>query len=86
VAELGEAIDVVKKKGPEKITSDKESRAEFVKEVVDCYMYLSDVLNCYDVSAKEVTTAYNEKLQFNLKKPREYWKKGRGSERGMAKK
>jgi len=75
VGELGEVIDIIKKNHLDDISNNKSIRAEFVKEVVDCYMYLADILNCFDISAEEVSKAYFDKLNFNLKNPRKYWKK-----------
>lgn len=75
VGELGEVIDIIKKNRPDDITDDKNIRAEFIKEVVDCYMYLADILNCYGISSKEISSTYFKKLDFNLKNPRKYWRK-----------
>jgi len=74
IGELGEVIDIIKKKGPDAIYSDQEIRKEFVKEITDCYMYMADLLNCYGISADEIGKAYFDKLNYNLKNPREYWK------------
>lgn len=73
VGELGEVIDIIKKKGPDAINGDKETRSEFVKEIVDCYMYIADVLNCYGITADEIGEEYFNKLNYNLKNPRRYW-------------
>lgn len=75
VGELGEVIDIIKKRGPDMISTNKKVRAGFVKEVVDCYMYIADILNCYGITAKEIGKAYFDKLDFNLKNPRKYWRK-----------
>ena len=75
VGELGEVIDIIKKNHLDDISDDKNIRTEFVKEVVDCYMYLADVLNCFNISPEEVSKTYFDKLDFNLKNPRKYWKK-----------
>lgn len=74
ISELGEVIDIIKKKGPDAINGNKEVLPVFVKEIVDCYMYLADVLNCYGITAEEVGEEYFKKLNYNLKNPRKYWK------------
>lgn len=78
VGEVGEVIDVVKKKGHEKITSDPEVRKEMLLEVVDCYMYLADILNRYGYTAKDFSNAYKEKMEHNLRSGRKYWDKAAG--------
>lgn len=73
VGEFGEVIDIIKKKGANEIMENKEVRAEFVKELSDCYMYLADILNCYNISGEELSITYSNKVDFNLKNPRKYW-------------
>ena len=73
VGELGEVIDIIKKKN-DKITQDDKVRSEFVKEMVDCYMYMADMLNCYGITAEELSTTFREKLEYNLNNSRTYWK------------
>lgn len=68
IAEIGEVIDIVKKKGAERIMSDKHTRKEFLTEVADCYIYLADMLNRYGISAKEFSQAYVAKVDYNLKR------------------
>ncbi len=74
VGELGEVIDIIKKNRPSAIVENKNVRIEFTKEIVDCYMYLADILNCYGISSKEISDTYFKKLDFNMRSPRKYWK------------
>jgi NTP pyrophosphatase (non-canonical NTP hydrolase) len=75
VGELGEVIDILKKRKIKQILSEKKTRKEFIDEAVDCYMYLADVLNCFGVTNKEITKAYFEKIRHNMEKSRDYWEK-----------
>lgn len=68
VAEIGEVIDIVKKKGPDKIMDDPETRKHTLEEITDCYMYLADILNRYQFSAEDFSKAYFEKMDYNLKR------------------
>lgn len=66
VAEIGEVIDVIKKKGSEKIMQDPAVRNEILEEIADCFIYLCDILHGYQVSAREFSKVYQQKMQFNL--------------------
>ena len=64
--ELGEAADVIKKQGGEKIVEDKEVRNHFVEEMCDALMYFNDVMLCFDISPEELKKVYMDKHQRNL--------------------
>ena len=66
VGEIGEVIDIIKKKGVDKIMNDKSTRHEMLEEIVDCYMYLADILNRYEFSDKEFSAVYRDKMAYNL--------------------
>ncbi len=68
IGEIGEMIDVIKKKGHKSIMEDKAVRDDFVKEIVDVMSYLTSVMVCYDISAEELTTAYEEKHKYNMRR------------------
>jgi len=68
IGEIGEVIDVIKKKGVEKIMGNKDTRQEMLEEIIDCYMYLADILNRYKYTPEEFTKKYFEKMHFNLKR------------------
>lgn len=75
VGEVGEVIDIVKKKGHEQIANNPEVRQEMLLEITDCYMYLADILNRYGYTAEEFAAAYKGKMDMNLQKGRSYWDK-----------
>ena len=62
VGEVGEVIDIVKKKGPKKIMNDKKTRAEMLEEIVDCYFYLADIINRYEFTPEEFSEMYLNKM------------------------
>jgi NTP pyrophosphatase (non-canonical NTP hydrolase) len=66
VGEIGEVIDIIKKKGVDKIMNDKSTRHEMLKEITDCYMYLADILNRYEFTDEEFSEVYRDKMKFNL--------------------
>lgn len=68
IGEIGEVIDIVKKHGDVKASSDIELRKELVEELADVLMYYNDVLLCYGISADELKRAYSEKFQKNMKR------------------
>jgi len=68
VGEIGEVIDIIKKKGTDKIMNDESTRLEMLKEIADCYMYLADILNRYEFTAEEFSKIYQAKMNYNLKR------------------
>ena len=68
VGEIGEVIDIIKKKGTDKIMNDESTRLEMLKEIADCYMYLADILNRYKFTAEEFSNVYRDKMNYNLKR------------------
>ena len=66
--EIGEVIDIVKKHGGEKASSDRDLRRELVEELADVLMYYNDVLLCYGISAEELKNSYTEKFEKNMKR------------------
>ena len=66
IGEIGEVIDIIKKKGHEAIMQDAEIRARFVEEMTDVLMYYGDVMLCFDISQEELKQAYTEKFQRNM--------------------
>ena len=47
VGEIGEVIDIIKKRGDGEIMDNPETRRHFIEEMADVHMYLLDVLLCY---------------------------------------
>ena len=71
LAELGEAIQVVKRHPAEEITKPGEVRHDFVEELADVIMYFNDVLLCYDIAPEEFAQIYRNKHARNMTR----WKK-----------
>ena len=75
IGEMGEVIDIFKKRGVDQVMQDEETRTHFVEEMVDVFMYLADVLNCTGVTAEEFADVYERKHAYNMK--RDYVKANR---------
>ena len=72
IAEAGEAAQVIKKYGDEAILHDGIVRQEFIEEMTDVAMYLTEVLLNYNVSAREYTEIYRAKHARNMHRWDEY--------------
>lgn len=68
IGEIGEVIDIVKKNGDEKASTDEELRKHLVEEMADVLMYYNDVLLCYGITEDELKQAYVEKFEHNMKR------------------
>lgn len=68
IGEIGEVIDIVKKRGGEVACRDPELRKDLVEELADVLMYYCDVLNCYGITEEELKAAYTEKFERNMKR------------------
>ena len=68
VGEIGEVIDIVKKNGGNKASSDAELRKDLVEELADVLMYYNDVLLCYGITADELKQAYTAKFETNMER------------------
>ena len=66
--ELGEVVDIIKKNSCEDILNNDEVREHFIEEICDVFMYLNDVLLCYNVSPKEIEKIYTEKHRRNMER------------------
>ena len=66
IGEIGEVIDIVKKHGGTKASTDKELRKDLVEEMADVLMYYNDVMLCYGITADELKQAYTEKFERNM--------------------
>ena len=71
LAELGEAIQVVKRHPPQTIMTQEKTRHDFVEELADVLMYFNDILLCYDIAPEEFEAVYRAKHQRNMTR----WKK-----------
>lgn len=68
IGEIGEVIDIVKKHGGTKASTDKELRKELIEELADVLMYYNDVLLCYETTADELKQVYEHKFNTNMKR------------------
>ena len=68
VGEIGEVIDIVKKHGGQKASSDPELRARLVEEMADVLMYYGDTMLCFNITEEELKNAYTEKFRRNMKR------------------
>lgn len=66
--EVGEAADIIKKKGDSQIMNDEETRNHFLEELSDVLMYFNDVMLCYSISPEEIKKAYLEKHNKNMER------------------
>ncbi|MGL4337201.1 MAG: nucleotide pyrophosphohydrolase [Turicibacter sp.] len=66
--EVGEAADIIKKKGDSLIMNDNETRNHFLEELSDVLMYFNDVMLCYSISPEELKKVYLEKHNKNMKR------------------
>lgn len=65
VGEIGEMIDIIKKRG-DGITSDPAVRRAFIEETCDVLMYLTDVMLCYGIAPDEIERVYRAKHAHNM--------------------
>lgn len=66
IGEMGELIDIIKKKGEDAIMDEERVRAEYIEECADVYMYLNDMLLCFGITAEEFSNAYAAKNEYNM--------------------
>lgn len=66
IGEIGEVIDLIKKNGGEKASSQPEVRSLLVEELADVLMYYNDVLLCYGIAPEELKASYEAKFRRNL--------------------
>ena len=68
IGEIGEVIDLVKKHGGAKASTEEALRKDLIEEMADVLMYYNDVLLCYGITAEELKQAYSEKFGKNMKR------------------
>ena len=68
IGEIGEVIDIIKKHGGTKASSDDKLRADLVEEMADVLMYYNEVLLCYGITAEELKQAYTAKFEKNMRR------------------
>ena len=68
IGEIGEVIDIVKKNGGNKASTDVMLRKDLVEEMADVLMYYNDVMLCYGIAADELKQIYTDKFEKNMKR------------------
>lgn len=68
IGEIGEVIDIVKKNGGTKASTDEKLRKDLVEEMADVLMFYNDVLLCYGITSDELKDVYKQKFETNLKR------------------
>ena len=68
IGEIGEVIDLVKKHGGTKVSTDENLRKDLVEEMADVLMYYNDVMLCYNITADELKKSYEDKFEKNMKR------------------
>ena len=68
IGEIGEVIDIVKKNGGLKASTDEELRKNLIEEMADVLMYYNDVMLCYGITTDELKQAYTQKFEKNMQR------------------
>ena len=68
IGEIGEVIDVIKKRGDDEIMHNPETRRHLIEELADVQMYLADVMLCYGITAEEYSDVHARKHARNMKR------------------
>ncbi len=68
VGEVGEVIDIIKKRGTDEIMHNPETRSHLIEEIADVQMYLMDLLLCYGITAEEYSEIHARKHARNMKR------------------
>lgn len=68
IGEVGEAAQIIKRKGHDGIMNDEQVRHDFVEELCDVMMFFNDVMLCYGVTPEELEAVYRAKHEKNMKR------------------
>lgn len=68
IGEIGEVIDIVKKNGGNKASTDELLKKKLIEEMADVLMYYNDVMLCYGITTDELKQAYISKFERNMKR------------------
>ena len=66
MGEVGDVIDIVKKYGDSRASTDTGLRKALIEELADVLMYYNDIMLCYGISVDELEQAYREKHERNM--------------------
>ena len=68
IEEMGEVISIIKKKGDNAIMENSDVRKSFVEEMSDVLMYYNDTLLRYGITPDEISSAYIQKHNKDMKR------------------
>lgn len=68
IGEIGEVIDIVKKNGGAKASTDEKLRKDLVEEMADVLMFYNDVMLCYGITSDELKDVYKQKFETNMRR------------------
>ena len=68
IGEIGEVIEIVKKNGGNKASTDELLKKNLIEEMADVLMYYNDVMLCYGITTDELKQAYISKFERNMKR------------------
>ena len=68
IEEIGEVIEIIKKKKIDGIMNDLEVRERFTEELGDVLMYFIDVMNRFKISPEEFSIIYRKKFIANMER------------------
>lgn len=71
LAELGEAIQIVKRHPVSEFMEEGSTRHDYIEELADVLMYFNDILLCFDITPEEFAAIYRAKHERNMTR----WKK-----------
>ncbi len=71
LAELGEAIQIIKRRPVSEIMREGCTRHDYIEELADVLMYFNDILLCFDITPEEFAAVYRAKHERNMVR----WKK-----------
>lgn len=66
--EVGEAAQIIKRRGWRGIMEEPDTRHAFIEELCDVMMYLNDVCLCYGITPEELETIYRAKHERNMRR------------------
>ena len=66
LAELGEAIQIVKRHSAQEMMEEGHVRHDLVEELADVMMFFNDILLCYGISPEAFEAVYRAKHQRNM--------------------
>ncbi|MCL2378156.1 MAG: nucleotide pyrophosphohydrolase [Defluviitaleaceae bacterium] len=66
IGEIGEALDIIKKCGEDRIMNNNDIKSAFTEELCDVLMYFNNILLRYQISPEDLAAAYANKHNKNM--------------------